>query len=198
MERRNALTVAAVVVLIILAAIVWSLPDLPGIVQGPEGRVVSGDAWASPWDDMDAGAATASAQAWLGTDAGGKAFPGCSAGDAVPVFDEGGELFMWIIPVKGSDGLYAGYIQADAQAGSEGFTNPSSSFIYTEPARAFIGRETAIDMHTYFILRHGATYAPEHISEPYIIIRQDGGFYWMSEVVENGNAIERFFEEAVF
>ena len=192
MERKNLLTIGSIVILAVVAVVIWNLPESgPGLPI--VGQLVA-EPWSNPWDSADTAAATASAQAWLATDKGIKAFSGATAGDAVPVFSEDKKISMWLIPVKDSEGLYPGFIQA----GSEDFEAPLSYLKYSEPLDAFINRDIAIDMHTYFILKHGSDYAPEQISEPFVVMGSDGGFFWMSEIVENGQVVETIFSEIRF
>jgi hypothetical protein len=189
MERKNLLTIGSIVVLAVVALLIWNLPEngtgLPII-----GQFVA-EPWSNPWDSADTAAATASAQEWLSTDSGIRAFNNATAGDAVPVFSEDREISLWLIPVKDSEGLYPGFIQAE----SEDFEAPLSYLKYPEPLDAFISRDIAIDMHTYFILKYGTDYAPEQISEPFVVMKSDGGYFWMSEIAENGQVVETLFSE---
>ena len=191
MERKNVLTIGSIVVLAVVAVLIWNLPEngagIPIIGQ------FAAEPWSNPWDDADTAGATASAQAWLATDAGIRAFNNATAGDAVPVFSEDKKIILWLIPVK-DEGLYPGFIQAESGV----FDFPDSYMKFPEPAATFINRDIAIDMHTYFMLKHGDDYAPEKISEPFVVMKSDGGFFWMSEVVENGRVVENLFSEIRF
>lgn len=191
MERKNVLTVGSVVILVALAVVVWNLPDESGstvgeIILSPLTRT-----WSNPWDDVDVASATASGQAWLGSDSGKRAFNNAIAADAVPVFSEDKELIMWIVPVI-ENGNYTGFIQYY----NDNIEAPDSYVKYPLPLESFITRDSAIDMHTFFILKYGSDYAPESISEPFIVIKSEiGGFFWMSEIVENGQVVEKLYSD---
>jgi hypothetical protein len=189
MDRKNILTIGSIVILAAIAVLVWNMPDNGGSTIGQSILGQSTPVWSNPWDDADTAAATASAQAWLETDSGAETFGNDRAGDAIPVFSEGKELALWIIPVINEDGLFSGFIQAE----SSDFEAISSYTKYREPLDSFINREDAIDMHTYFILKYGNEYPPEQISEPFVVMKSDGGYFWMSEIEENGQVVETLF-----
>jgi len=192
MRKSDKTVIAAVVVLAVIAAVVWFMPEGIFNVNGDDTSVIP--EWINPWDDADSSVFMSSANKWLNTSTGRKVFPNSTLGEAVPVFNEEGKLYLWVVPVKNTDGLYTGYILDS----SEEFRNPSSSIIYPEPKQTFIGRETAIDMHTYFILKYGNTYGVEHIMEPYVVTKPNGGYYWMSEIKENREVVDRVFVKTEF
>jgi hypothetical protein len=186
MEKKNIITFASIAVLTALAVVIWSFPDNGISPTAPTGAIVASGIWTNPWDDVDVEVAGLAAQEWLGSDAGIKAFNNNTAGEAVPVFNEDGEPILWIIPVQDSDGLFIGYIQAETE-----FEDPSSYLKYQDPRETFINREAALDMHAYFIIKFGNDYAPENIGEPFVIMSEEGGYFWMSEISENGQVVER-------
>ena len=188
MDRKNVITVGSIVILAALAVLVWNIPEngLPG--PSLSGQIAT-EAWTNPWDDVDTDAATLKAQAWLDNDSGKKVFGDDKAAQAIPIFNENSEHMLWIIPVVNGEGLYTGFLQTD----SVEFEWPSSYTEYEEPLDTFISRDSAIDMHSFFILKYGSDYAPEQITEPFVILKSDGGFFWMIEIIENGQAIEQYF-----
>ena len=182
------LTFISVAILAAFAVVIWNVPDNGLIAPLTNGPAAAGT-WTNPWDDVDTETVTATAQEWLETDSGANVFGEDVAGPAVPVFNENKELALWIVPVVNEDGLYTGFLQSD---GAE-FDGPSSYTEYLEPLNAFMTRDSAIYMHTYFILKHWSDYAPEKITEPFVVLKSDGGFFWMIEIIENGQVLERFF-----
>jgi hypothetical protein len=116
-------------------------------------------------------------------------FPECEVLDAVPVFNENGEHFSWILPVT-NNGSYVGYLIAF----SDDFELPDSYVIYGEARETFISRDKAADIEALLILSHGE-YSDEEIKEPYFIIKNDGGYAWLTEVVRNGRIIDRLYNE---
>ncbi len=186
MEKKNSLTAAAIALLVIAALVVWYLPTGPE--TGSSGHHFITGEWISPWDLADSAEARQSASEWLATGKGTQRFPGGEAGEPVPVFEEyGGSLFSWIIPVK-SGGTFTGYMIAY----SDSFDYPDSYTVYGEPQDMFINRRTSADIEAVFILSQSG-YSGEEIMEPYVIIRDDGGYSWVSEVVRNGQVIDRMF-----
>jgi len=191
MEKKNVLTFVSVAVLAALAVFIWNVPDNGASVITPTGDFIFSEQWKNPWDNADVAGATAAGQAWLDTESGIGAFGGGTAADAVPVFSEEKELFLWIVPVRDSDGLYQGFLQAEG-----GDPEVLDSYMkYDKPLGAFINRDIAIDVHTFFILKHGTDYAPEQITEPFVVIKKEGGFFWMSEIVENNQVVEKVFSD---
>gem|GEM_PF-3315808 len=185
------LTFVSVAVLAALAVFIWNMPDNGASVITPTGDFIFSEQWTNPWDDADVAGATAAGQAWLDTEPGTEVFGGGVAADAVPVFSEDKELVLWIVPIKDDEGLYQGFLQADG-------SDPElldSYMKYAEPLEAFINRDIAIDVHTFFILKYGTDYAPEQITEPFVVIKKEGGFFWMSEIVKNNQAIEKVFSD---
>jgi hypothetical protein len=191
MERKNALTVGSIVILIALAVFVWNVPDEGGSTVGEAILAPLTNTWTNPWDDADVASATAAGQSWLDSDSGANTFSDATAADAIPVFSEDKELIMWIVPVI-EDGNYTGFIQYY----NENLEAPDSYVEYPLPLESFITRDSAIDMHTFFILKYGTDYAPESISEPFIVIKSEiGGLFWMSEIVEYGQVVEKLYSD---
>ncbi|RLI95913.1 MAG: hypothetical protein DRO99_05225 [Candidatus Aenigmatarchaeota archaeon] len=192
MDSRDAKLGTAVIVLAAIAVAIWMLPEQAPITGNMTGE--GNYSWTSPWDDADTATVMASADAWLASERGQKIFPNAEAGEAVPVFDGNASLYLWIIPVK-QGGNVTGYIMAD-----EGeFTNPSGSMKYSEPKKYFINRDSAIDMHTYIMLKYGnGSYAPEQINEPYIVTKDGGGFFWVSEITKNDKVVDRIYIDITF
>jgi len=188
MDKKNLLTFGSIIVLVVLAAIIWTLPE-NGIGDIIPGGGFVPNQWSSPWDDVDSDSVTSSMQTWLGTESGRKTFNNSTADGAVPVFDEDKQLVMWIVPVMDYEGSYIGFIQVDGND----IDIPKSYTYYPESLAAFLSRDSAIDMHTFFILKYGSDYAPEQIMEPFVVMKSDGGFFWMSEIVVNGRVVETHF-----
>jgi len=186
MKKNDKVILSIVVVLIVAAAVVWNLPENGYSLVGQH---IFGGAWTNPWDTADTAVATASAQEWLLSDAGEARFPEGAAGQALPIFDIDGELLLWVIPIRNSDGLYIGHIMAESGA----FNHPMTTAGYGKPRLAFPGKGTAIDVHTYFIIEQNGTYTEEEIMEPYIVRKPEGGYYWMSEVIKNSVVVDTLF-----
>jgi len=188
MNKRDTAIASVVVALIAVAVVVWVIPDYaPSITGGVS------SAWTSPWHSVNASAVASSTTAWLSTPSAQKMFPGGTMGEPVPVFNENGLMFQWLVPVKGPDGMYVGYIQTTA----EDFRNPSITVKYSTTKDSFIGKDDAVEVHTFFIMTYGSKYDPNSIGEPYVVMKSAGGYAWMSEITNNGAVADRIFSEDI-
>jgi hypothetical protein len=129
-------------------------------------------------------AVTNSATAWLTGAQGKDAFPTGTFSEPVAAFDANRTLNHWVLPVKDSNGKYIGFFIT----ANDTFTTPLGSTNYPDP-RQNLFSTTKDD--AYKNMLGSSQYTVDQIKEPYLSVIEGKGYHWTSEVVINGNRVDR-------